>query len=348
MRVVVAGAEYLSGEFRVEADGSISIPRVGPILIAEKMQTVAAQEIAKQIEAKKILKKAEVAVYIISRKAREVLVNGAVNKQGRQPIKDAAVLSDALEVAEPMASADLSKVVISRAGKDIPINYKKFRNGESNSAEFNPKLEDDDRIFVYGLTPTEGTVRVTGEVKDSTKVIFPLTQGLTVGQLLQMVGGITEYADRNGIVLVRGDERIRVPYDDIVKRVPGKDIPLLDKDELSIPRLERPKQFKVAGAVRNASTFPLTSKTTILDAIGFAGGPVEGAKQDKIELRRTNAFGVVTTVNLDMKKDKDAATEVLDGDYINVPFGRPNNSLNNTATIVGILSGLVIIFSTVK
>lgn len=348
LRIITAGADWLTGEFRVEQDGTIVIPRVGSIIVVDKMQPDAAKDIARQIEGKKLLKKADVAVYIIARRTREVIVNGAVTTQGRHPIKDNSVLSEALEMAVPLATADLSRVIVSRNGKDVLIDYKKFRNGESKDEQFNPKLEDDDRIFVYGLTPTEGTVRVTGEVKDSTKVIFPLTQGLTVGQLLNMVGGITEYADRNGIALVRGEERIKIPYDDIVKQVPGKDITLRDKDELSIPRLERPKQFKVAGAVRNASTFGLSSRTTLLDAIGVAGGPVDGAKQDQVEVRRTNALGVVTTYKYDLKKDRDAATEILDGDYINVPFGRQRNSLSETATIVGILSGIVIIFSQLK
>jgi protein involved in polysaccharide export with SLBB domain len=190
-------------------------------------------------------------------------------------------------------------------------------------------------------------VRVTGEVKDSTKVIFPLAQGMTVGQLLNMVGGITEYADRNGIVLVRGDERIKVNYDEIVRRTPGRDIPLRDKDELNVPRLERPRQFKVAGAVRNANTFPLTSRTNLLDAIGLAGGPMDGAQQNNVEIRRTNALGVVTTYKYDLKDNKAAATEILDGDYVYVPYPKQRQKMD-IPTIIGILSGIVFIWSSVR
>jgi protein involved in polysaccharide export with SLBB domain len=349
IRVVVAGAEWLSGEFRVENDGSISIPRVGPVIVVEKMQGDAAQAIGKQIETKKLLKKADVSVYIVSRKPREVLINGAVQMQGKQTLKDNAVLSEALETAAPLGTADLSRVVINRAGKEITVNYKKYRNGESKDEAFNPKLEDDDRIFIFALTPTEGAVKVNGEVKDSTKVIFPLTQGLTVGQILQMVGGITDYADRNGIVLIRGEQRIKVPYDDIVRKVPGKDIAMMDKDELNVPRLERPKQFKVAGGVRNANTFLLTTKTTLLDAIGQAGGLIEGVPQNKIAIRRTNAFGVVTTLKYDLRKNTDAAAEVLDGDFVDVPYPpRQRNLLNDIGTIIGVLSGALIIYSQVR
>ena len=181
VRVVVAGADTLGGDFKVEADGSVFLPRLGQVDIAGKSPREAAQGIASLIETKKLLKKADVAVYITGRKGREVVINGAVGVQGRQSIRDAAVLSEALEASGPLTGADLTRVVITRGGRDITVNYKNYQSGLGNGAEFNPPLEDADRIYVYSGTPGEGIVRVLGEVKDSTKVTVPITQGTTVG-----------------------------------------------------------------------------------------------------------------------------------------------------------------------
>lgn len=347
LRVVVAGAEQLGGDFRVDADGTVFIPRLGQIKVEKKMQADAAKIIAKSLQDKKLLKKADVAVYIIARKQREVTINGAVTYQGRQPIKDASVLSEILEASVPSPAADLSRVTLARNGKETLVDYKRYRNGESSDTKFNPPLEDGDRIYVYSSAPGEGTVRLTGEVKDSTKILLPISAGTTVGQVLQAAGGLTEYADRNGILVVRGEERISVPYDDILKGIAGKDIPLKDKDIVTVPRLERPRAFTVAGAVRDARQFQLLTKVTLLDAVAQAGGTQEGARQDQVELRRRTTGGEVVTRKYNLNHDIEAGTEVLDGDYIFVPYPRRRQQMDAGA-VVGILSGIAVILSQIR
>jgi protein involved in polysaccharide export with SLBB domain len=349
IRVVVAGVEgqNLGGEFKIEQDGSVTLPRLGAFKAITRMPADVAMDIKKRIEEKKLLRKADVTVYITGRRKREVILNGAVGTQGVQPIKDGAMLAEAVELAVPKPDADLSKVEITRNDQKIIVNYLKYRNGISNATEFNPPLEDGDRIFIYGSTPIDGFVRVTGEIKDQTKVVIPLAQGGTVGQVLQLVGGITDFADRNGIVVERNGFRLFVPYDDIMKKVPGKDIPLMDKDILIIPRLERPRQFSVNGAVRQATSFPLTTRTTLLQAIAQAGGPVDGAQQNKVEVRRTDHQGKVTTKVYDLKKDTDATQEIADGDYVYVPFPKQRPRMD-LPTVIGVISSVVFIYSMIK
>jgi|GEM_PF-998130 protein involved in polysaccharide export with SLBB domain len=351
IRILVAGNEGqpLSGDYRVEPDGTITTPRLGMFTVADKMQADLANEVKKRITDKKLLKQADVTVYIIARRAREVTINGAVSKQGVRIIKDNATLSEALEEAEIAPGADLTRVEVIRKDLKSTVNYQKFRIGESNDPQYNPKLEDGDKIFVYAGTPTTGTIRVNGEVKDSTKVILPLIKDLTVGQVLQQVGGITDFADRNGIVIRRQGFTLAVPYDDIMRNVPGKDIRLQDKDEVYIPRLERPRQFTVSGAVTKGSTFPLTTKTNLLQAIASAGGLSDGARRDMVEIQRTDAAGNITKKKYNLEKGTDAAVEIVDGDLVFVPYPkRPSNALGTVATVVGVLSGIVILFTQLR
>ena len=342
VRVVVAGADNLGGDFKVEADGSVFLPRLGQVDMAGKSPREAAQGIASLIETKKLLKRADVAVYITARKGREVVINGAVGVQGRQSIRDAAVLSEALEASGPLTGADLTRVVITRGGREITVNYKNYQSGLGNGAEFNPPLEDADRIYVYSGTPGEGIVRVLGEVKDSTKVTVPITQGTTVGQVLQSAGGVTDYADRSNIFVLRGAEKIPVAYDEILRNSAGKDIALKDKDEINVPRLDRTKQITVGGAVVKPNSFPLQTRVTLLDAVAQAGGTQDGAQQNKVEVRRRTDKGAITTSIYDLKKDTEAATELRDGDYVFVPYGKKQN--NNVGAAAGILGGLGALF----
>jgi protein involved in polysaccharide export with SLBB domain len=348
VRVVVAGADQLGGDFRVDEDGSILIPRIGQLTILDKMPVDAARAIAKQIQRRELLSNPSVAVYIIGRKAREVLVNGAVNVQGRQVIKDNTQLSEALETSVPLSTADLSRVSITRAnGTELKVNYKQYRNGISNATEFNPPLEDGDRIYIFSAVPPEGTVRVLGEVKDATKVVVPILQGASVGQVLQSAGGVTEFADRDNIVLLRGSDRIPVKYNDILKGKPDSDPILKDGDEIIVPHLDRRHQYVVAGAVRETRPYPLTGPTTLLDAVGEAGGPQDGAQQNKIELRRRNASGQLVTTIKDLKLDRDASTEIQDGDYIFIPFGKRRPGID-VLSIAGIVSALAITYSQLR
>ena len=348
VRVVVADEETLGGEFRVESNGSILIPRLGTIPVVGKSQADASADIARRITDRKLLKRAAVAVYITGRKIRTVVINGSVGNQGQQAIKDNTTLSEVIEAATPAAGADLSRVLITHGdGTTQTVDYRKFRNGLANTADVNPALQDGDKVYVYSAIPNEGTVRISGEVKDQSKVVLPLASGMTVGQVLQLAGGVSDYADRANIYILRAGQRIPVPYDDILRRTPGRDIALLDKDEIDVPRLDKPHQVTVAGAVREPKNEPLLSRLTLLEAVAQAGGPQDNALQNKVTLRRIGNTGALTTTTYDLTKDSDAGVELIDGDYVFVPFSHPRPR-TDVGTIIGILSGVAVLFSTLR
>jgi protein involved in polysaccharide export with SLBB domain len=346
VQVTGTGGEPFSGEFKVDDRGVILMPALREVAVGGLTRVAAGALISKRLQDAKYLKRADVVVTILQRKAREAVVSGAVLNTGRKPLRDGALLSDVLGEAVPIAGADLSRVVVTRGDRRLTIDYKQFLAGRGNDDQFNPRLEDGDRIYVYAGDQPGGTVRVRGEVKDTAKVFVPIADGTTVGQVLQGVGGITDYADRTGIYIQRGEQRLAVAYDEIVKGIAGRDIPLQDKDELVIPRLERPRQYAVTGAVPRAGTFTLSSRTTLLDAVGFAGGFVDGAKRQDVTIRRKVASGQIVTLKKDFRKDVDAATEVLDGDVIDVPFGRKNAA--DFGQILGIVGSLTWILSSVR
>lgn len=320
VRVTVVGEPNYSGEFRVDELGTISLPRIGQVLVANNPTQRAARFVEERLKGSKYLKEPNVVIQILQRKPREVTINGAVQVQGRRVLREGARLSDVLEEAVPSVLADLEHVQLTRGSAPLVINYKKYRNGLEDTETVNPLVEEGDRIYVRLGEPTEGTVKVIGEVKDPTKPTVQIASGATVGQVLGLVGGLTELSNRKGIFLMRGPLRIEVPYEAILAGQSEKDIRLQDKDEIHVPRLEKPRQYTVYGGVQTRGPFPLQGKVTVLQAVANAA-PLEGVKRKEILLSRLDSTGNLPerALKLNLENPREAGMEIQDGDVLFVP-----------------------------
>jgi protein involved in polysaccharide export with SLBB domain len=340
LRVTVVGEPLYTGagEFKVSDDGTIELPRVGQVRVEGNSTIKAASFIEQRLKSGKYLKNPNVVVQIYARKAREVSLNGAIGLQGRRVLRDGTRLSDMLEDAVPAQLADLENIEILRGKATLKINYKKFRNGQDSSESSNPFLEDGDRIFVRLGEPTEGTVKIIGEVKDITKSTIQITSGTMLSQVISIAGGLSELGDRKNVYLMRGGLRIVVPYEEIAAGVADKDIKLQDKDEIYIPRLEKPRQYIVNGGVERKGAFPLVGKITVLQAVATAG-PLEGAKRKEVELVRASPDGKYPDKarKINLEKPSEAALELQDGDVIRIPEPSRGNKfdLNQVLSAVG-------------
>lgn len=367
LRVVISGTD-LGGVVRVDSDGTISLPRLGQINVVQKKATEAAQTIAKRAEDRKLLIKADVAVYIVGRKPEEVTIYGAVTTPGRQALREDMVLSDAIETSAPQPNADFSRVVITRRAEvspnakpddptppptEIVVDYRQYRTGASREPQYNPVLKDGDRVFLYQFTPTtQGTVRVSGEIKDPSKSIVSVAQGDTAFQVLQSVGGLGDYANHDQILVVRQgaegkQERLPVAYDAILRGDRSKDVVLQRGDEIVVPKSDRIRQITVTGAVREARPILYREGITLQEAIANSGGLTEGARQKDISVRRTVAGGKLETLKYDLTKDADAATIMQDGDNIEVPYPS-RRQRPDIGTILGALGGLAYLLSQLR
>jgi protein involved in polysaccharide export with SLBB domain len=319
LRIIVANEPNYSGEFPVTEDGMVTMPRVGNLLLAGLTRAKSANLIAAKLKSGKLLLKPEVSVYIADRRPRFVGVGGRVQVQGLRQIREGALLADVLEEAIPLADADLEKIELRKeqGGPAVSINFKSYRDGVSSDEINNPRLDDGDRVYVRARESSLGVIKIKGEIKDPTKSVMEIKSGSTVGIALQAAGGLTDFADKKGIVIQRGTERISVEYEEILKGTIGKDVDLKDKDELIIPKLERPRGYFVGGNVRTGPFFPLTTKLTIREAIAFAS-PLEGWKRKEIRWS-TKKDGKLIEKKINLEKVAEADLEVQDGDVFDVP-----------------------------
>ena len=75
-----------------------------------------------------------------------------------------------------------------------------------------------------------------------------------------------------------------------------------DPEVTVIVQENRSHRFNVLGQVQHPGTYPLTTSTTVLDAIALAGGFRDFAKQRKIYVLRSNADGTKTQLEFNYKK----------------------------------------------
>jgi protein involved in polysaccharide export with SLBB domain len=317
VRIKVVNGPDFSGDFNVGQDGTIWISKLGKITLTGTTMTGAQNRIINRLKEKKQLVKPIVGITIIGRKAREVSVSGEVKRRGTLPLREGSRLGYVIDLADPTENADLTHVSI--VGKNDlergPINYQGFLDGTVDSAKSNPKLQEGDVVLIRPLIVQEGRLKITGEVKDP-KPFYVVTKSLTATQALQSAGGLTEFADREKIIVRRAGQELPVPYRDIVeKSMLSKDVPLKNGDEIFIPKRERQLSYTVSGAVDAPNTiYQLREKSTAFAAV-MEARPREGAKLNKVKLSRTGESPL--TINIEKGQGDDIILK--DGDILTVP-----------------------------
>ena len=92
----------------------------------------------------------------------------------------------------------------------------------------------DPQVTVTVVDVRSKVVYVTGAVQRPDA--YPLLTPMTVLQILAKAGGTTIYADRKGIFILRNQEKIPFPYNDLMKgKKSAKDIQLQPGDTVVVP-----------------------------------------------------------------------------------------------------------------
>ncbi|HEX2695693.1 MAG TPA: polysaccharide biosynthesis/export family protein [Acidobacteriota bacterium] len=159
--------------------------------------------------------------------------------------------------------------------------------------------------------------------------MYELIGRTTVLQLISKAGGLTDRASSEMFVLREAKNgvraRIAIDLDDLINNGNQKlDIPLQANDTINIP-IDQMINIFVFGEVRNpgALQVKMSKRTTLLQAIAQAGGPIEGAARGGVTIKRKDrktGKEIKMKVNLkDVIKGKRPDIELLEGDVIFVP-----------------------------
>ena len=343
VNIQVSGEPTLSGIQRVSADGTITLPLAGSVVVAGRMPGDSAQSIADLLLKKNLLRHPQVVITLMGRPERVISIAGAVEKQGRLLLSDNTHLDEVLEPAGITAASDLSRIIITRGEKKLTVDYFAYRSGNDTAdGANNPLLQEGDKIYVRARIQVAGTIKVNGEVRSPLTTTY--TAGMTTVQAIQQAGGVTDQADREKVVVLRDGREIPVPLKLIQEGQTEKDITLQDKDEIFVRRLEKPKLFTVNGGVVRGNSYPLVGRVTLSDAIATAGGLLDRADRKKITLERKDESGAVTIQTYDLTKMADASTVIRPEDVIAAPYPPERQPKRDPLGLLSAFSSLFFLF----
>ena len=218
----------MSGEYMILSDGSIELPIVGPLQIANKDEQ-SASEVLSLALAEYIINPI-VQINIKSHKSQQIHVLGAVNNPG--PI----IMDRSMTLLTALSKASLSRSKRHNGAWAAQKIYHQHASGQVDiidlekllqKGEGNRTLQQGDIIYV-----ADGAyVYVNGEVEKPGGI--PFRPGITITDALSHAGGATSGANLKEVYILRNGKRIHINVKQIFQ---GKtpDVDLQEGDRLFI------------------------------------------------------------------------------------------------------------------
>jgi protein involved in polysaccharide export with SLBB domain len=231
-------------------------------------------------------------VIIVPPVRARVEITGPVRREGYFEVKPKENLKDLLSFAgdfKPEAYQD--RLTLSRTtGTEMRVE----EVTAANFGVFVPKDGDNYRIGEI-LDRYENRVQISGAL--NRPGTFELTEGMTVGQLIQRAQGLRPdaFVTRATLYRTQADYSLAILPVDVQGILSGKvaDLPLQREDVLVLPSrydLQEEYYLKISGEVNNPGAFAFGADMRVGDLILQAGGFTAGAETSRIEIvRRKNS-----------------------------------------------------------
>jgi polysaccharide biosynthesis/export protein len=219
--------DSLSGEYRVEADGTFGFPLLGRLEAGGKTLVQIEEALRGRLIAEGFFKDPGISVSVKEYRSRKIFVLGEVRKPGVHTLSGPMRLVEALALADSTLPTAGPEVVIIPGGTapkgrtSVRVN---IRDLEAGDATQNVALQDGDTILVARAEE----IYVFGQVKNPGAYTVR-DNDMTVLQALSMAGGVTDRGAMGRIDIVRIVEGTRQEL-----RVSLSD-PILPGDTIVVP-----------------------------------------------------------------------------------------------------------------
>jgi polysaccharide export outer membrane protein len=201
LSIIVSDEAELTGKYRVDTDGTISMPYLSRVLLAGLSLADAQVKIAGLLQAGYI-RNPQVRIEVDQFKARSVIVSGEVRTPGKVTLPGTTMsLLEALALAgSPTVNASNEVIVIhppkpgELAPEPITINRRELEVGKAGR---DITLQDGDIVNV----PVARRFYISGFVKNPGSYV--LDTGTTVSQAIVLAGGLSERGTDRRIKVTR-------------------------------------------------------------------------------------------------------------------------------------------------
>jgi protein involved in polysaccharide export with SLBB domain len=256
----------------VDRSGRITIPRVGPVMVAGSRYADLPDMLSKRVS--KVFRNTEVSVALGQLRGLRIYVTGFVARPGAYNVSSLATIVQALlEAGGPSAAGSMRDIELRRNKERISQLdlYELLMKGDRAADRV---LQADDVIHV-GAVGTQ--VALIGSV--NRPAVFELRPGETVADVLRMGGGLTAVADRTRLAVERLDDRsstlvtqLALPTATATQPANGDVLRAFSAVDVALPMQRQNKRVRVEGEVMRPGEYVLPPESSVSDALAAAGG----------------------------------------------------------------------------
>lgn len=256
----------------VDRSGRITLPRVGPVMVAGLRYSELAPAIDQRVG--QVFRNYKLSASLGKLRSIRVYVTGFTQRPGAYTVSSLATLVNALmQAGGPSAAGSYRNVELRRAGK-LVSNFDFYDMLTKGDKSADRALQGEDVIHIG---PIGTQVALIGSVNKA--AIFEMKPAETLDDLLAMAGGFTAIADRSRLTVEHVDARnntriseLSLPQQNRQQPRSGDLFRAYSAVDAAQPQYRQNKRVRVEGEVQHPGEFILPAKSTIVDAIQAAGG----------------------------------------------------------------------------
>lgn len=302
------GDAVASFDLKVASNGSVSIPKLGPVYISGKKLSEAESYLKSRLSSiYSGLADGSASLNIAVGRIRgvSVYVLGDVKTPGVYTLPSLCSPATAIYLAGGIReTGSVRNINIYRQGKQVAVFdlYKFIFDGQYDS---NLRLQDGDIISVSTIG---NVVAIGGAVRNGFR--FEMTDGETVADLLKYAGGFNASARNDMVHLDRKASVVSMSYD--VSAPQFSSFRLCDGDSVSVMNraLIYDNRVTIEGNVKYPGTYAISeSISTLKDLINAAGGVLEGTFMRRATIRRLDKDRLPSEISF-------VPREIIDGSSV--------------------------------
>lgn len=306
--VTLWGAVEADLRLSVDRGGRISIPRVGPVLVAGVRYADLNAAIERRVG--QVFRNYKLSASLGKLRSIRVYVTGFTQRPGAYTVSSLSTIVNAMiQAGGPSASGSFRKLELRRGGKLVSNFdlYDLLLRGDRSGDQL---LQADD---VVHIGPVGQQVALIGSV--NRQAIFELKPGETIDDLMLMGGGLSAVADRSRLAIESMDKRndgriveIRLPQQGRTPLQGGDVVRAFNALDALLPQYKQNKRVRVDGEVQRPGEYILPPSSTLADAIQAAGGLTPAAFLYGAELNRES-------VRISQQAQYERALRDLEGEF---------------------------------
>jgi protein involved in polysaccharide export with SLBB domain len=261
----------------VDRSGRITIPRVGPVMVAGSRYADLADTVRRRVG--QVFRNFELSVSLGQLRGVRVFITGFVARPGTYSVSALSTITHALIRAGGPSAAGSFRSIQLRRGAQPPVDYDLYDFLLKGDRSADRIVQADDVIHVG---PVGAQVGMIGSVNKP--AVLELKSGETVTDVLSMAGGFTAVADRNRLTVERLDERstvrvtqLALPAGASTKLTNGDVLRAFSAIDVALSVQRQNKRVRVEGEVLRPGEYVMPAASSIGDALTAAGGLTSAA-----------------------------------------------------------------------